>query len=340
MSSKPVMDHLNDLKTHMFVEEHSITNITSGHPDERKVLDVDYFKKNFKINILHLDDNSISFELIHVDASFANGLRRVLLAEVQTMAFDYFQIENNTSVMQDENLAHRIAMCPVKVDPKLFVERKEDTELSGSDSLKFTLNVKCGTGPKGEIIRRDVTTDDLKWEPIGNQSSMFATGEGPELVKFSSPIVLTKLLSGQEIDLVAYCTKSCGSDHGKFQPVSTAWYTPKPVVTLLQEVTGEAAHRLQSCFSPGVIDIVNRNGVDVARVGKGICDNVSRNVFQHKDLKDAVRMTMLKDHFIFKVESTGNISPVDLVREAIRILIGKSQRLRQELNSFKEDSQK
>ena len=40
------------------------------------------------------------FELIGVDASIANAIRRVLIAEVPTMAISTIFINDNTSVMQ------------------------------------------------------------------------------------------------------------------------------------------------------------------------------------------------------------------------------------------------
>lgn len=41
---------------------------------------------------------------------------------------------------------------------------------------------------------------------------------------------------------------------------ATAWYKPLPQIVLKRRITGEAARRLQSCFSPGVIEIHVENG--------------------------------------------------------------------------------
>lgn len=332
------MEHFDRLKSRIIVEEHSLTNVTTGHPEERNVLKLDFFKKNFKINVLSLDESRIVFELINIEFSFVNALRRVLLSEVPTMAFDRIVILNNTSVLQDEILSQRIGLCPVKVDPDLFTERTEGTEPSEKDTLEFKLHVKCEKGGKRESDRRDVTTADFAWVPLGDQANMFVEGEEPCLVDVESPIVLTKLLPGQEVDLIAQCFKSNGGDHAKFQPVATAWYKPLPQIVLKRRITGEAARRLQSCFSPGVIDIHVENGEEVARVANPRLDTVSRNVFKYDDLSDAVELSLAKDHFIFTVESTGILSPVDLVKRAIRILITKAQRMRHELNKFEDAS--
>jgi len=39
------------------------------------------------------------------------------------MAIDQVYIYNNTSVIQDEVLAHRLGLLPIKVDPRLFSYR-------------------------------------------------------------------------------------------------------------------------------------------------------------------------------------------------------------------------
>ena len=54
-----------------------------------------------------------------------------------------------------------------------------------------------------------------------------------------------------------YLISSISRDHAKFSPVATAFYRLLPEIRLLKPIRGEAAERLQSCFSPGVIGIVS-----------------------------------------------------------------------------------
>ena len=109
---------------------------------------------------------------------------------------------------------------------------------------------------------------------------------------------------------------------------ATAFYRLLPEVKLLKNVEGEAAQRLQQCFSPGVIDLVKdpsgwhsivefscfffaekakkknyiilAEGKQVAKVNNARYDICSRNVFRHEDLKDSVKLTRVRDHFICK----------------------------------------
>ncbi|RHZ03823.1 hypothetical protein DYB26_016514, partial [Aphanomyces astaci] len=56
---------------------------------------VDNFKKHFKVKIQSLSDEDIVFDLVGIDASIANAFRRILLAEVPTMAIEHVYLWNN-----------------------------------------------------------------------------------------------------------------------------------------------------------------------------------------------------------------------------------------------------
>jgi len=66
----------------------------------------------------------MAVEIKGIDAPFANALRRILIAEVPTIAFDKAVIYQNTSILQDEVLAHRLGLIPIKIDPELLHEKR------------------------------------------------------------------------------------------------------------------------------------------------------------------------------------------------------------------------
>ena len=67
-----------------------------------------------EVEVLSLEENQMSFEVKKTDASMANALRRVIIAEVVTMAIDLVTFEENTSCIDDEIIAHRLGLIPIK----------------------------------------------------------------------------------------------------------------------------------------------------------------------------------------------------------------------------------
>jgi DNA-directed RNA polymerase I and III subunit RPAC1 len=85
------------------------------------------------------------------------------------MAIDQVYIYNNTSVIQDEVLAHRLGLIPIRVDPRLFdfkgapcCQRRarvcslrahvsmvsgENDEISENNTAVFRLQVTCEVNP-------------------------------------------------------------------------------------------------------------------------------------------------------------------------------------------------
>merc|ERR1719260_426025 len=206
--------------------------------------------------------------------------------------------------MQDEVLAHRLGLLPLTADPRLFTYPPADwTPETGTDkdTLEFSLVVKCtsSTDPSKKYINEHVLTKHMQWVPRGEQRM-----KDPGCAE--KDILINKLRPGHEMELTMYAVKGIGRDHAKFSPVSTAFYRLMPSITLLRPIRGEAALRLQKCFSPGVISLEPGNdGQKVAVVTNPRLDSCSRNVYRHEDLKGAVSLEKVKDHFIFSVESVG-----------------------------------
>ena len=94
-----------------------------------------FHQKNVKIDIIRNEENEIEFDLIGVDCSLANAFRRILISEVPTMAIEKVFVQNNTTLFQDEFLAHRLGLIPIKADPRFFEYR-----LEGMDQMLFRFN--------------------------------------------------------------------------------------------------------------------------------------------------------------------------------------------------------
>jgi len=301
--------------------------------------DVKEEEKKIKIKIQSMDNTDMEFDLIGFEPGMPNAFRRILLSEIPSMAIEKVHIYQNTSIMQDEVLAHRLGLIPLKADPRLFDWKSPDTGDEGTekDTLEFRLHIKCKKkaggnpedGPDSAYIDHRVLTEHMKWVPKGDQESRMKD-PGP----VQPDILINKLRPGHEMEMNMFAVKGIGRDHAKFSPVSTAFYRLLPDITINKEVTGEAAERLQKCFSPGVMKLKpNQEGKMKAVLENARYDSCSRNVYRYDDLKDCVSLSKVKDHFIFTIESVGAMPPQDLFSQACDVLIGKCDYFLKELDS-------
>ena len=296
------------------IEYNRVTNTTStdfpGHSsNEDHSWDIEKFKDNFEINISHLTERTANFDLINIDTSVANAFRRIMISEVPSVAAESVYIFNNTSVIQDEVLAHRIGLIPLKVDPDLlsWVDPAQDEKEKFTDenTIVLSLDIACtknphppagSTDPKDLYRNAHVYARDLKFEPQGRQVDLFKNNP---VVPTDPDILIAKLRPGQEISLRAHCILGIGSDHAKFSPVSTASYRLMP-------------------------DIEN----DTAFVKDARKDTVSREVLRHEEFNGKVKLGRIRDHFIFNVESTGAMPPEEIFFKSVRVLKNKADYLR------------
>jgi DNA-directed RNA polymerase I and III subunit RPAC1 len=111
---------------------------------------IENLRKQVQVNIQSLTDEEIVFDMIGVDASMANALRRILLAEVPTMAIEHVYIWNNSSIIQDEVLAHRLGLVPLNVDPREFqaFPDNEEAEATDENTIVFKLDATCTSDPE------------------------------------------------------------------------------------------------------------------------------------------------------------------------------------------------
>ncbi|XP_022936430.1 DNA-directed RNA polymerases I and III subunit RPAC1 [Cucurbita moschata] len=314
-------------------------------------LRLDSFRKNFKIEVIDLKEDDMEFDMIGIDPSLANAFRRILIAEVPTMAIEKVLVANNTSIVQDEVLAHRLGLIPIRVDPRLFEYSDKDTP-NEKNTIVFRLHVRCERGKP----RLTATSKALTWLPNGSEfplvSDKSVSNTKPKtytsfscsqdtLPEFANnpigpkdgDIILARLSSGQEIELEAHAVKGMGKTHAKWSPVATAWYRMLPEVVLLEDIEDELAEELKNKCPVNVFDIEDiANGKKRATVARPRACTLCRECIRGEAWEKRVSLRRVKDHFIFKIESTGALPPEVLFTEAVKILEDKCERLIAELS--------
>lgn len=306
---------------------------------------VEKFCNNFKIEINRLTEEDMEFDMIGVDASIANAFRRILIAEVPTMAIEKVFMVDNTSVIADEVLSHRLGLIPLDADPRLFDYISDDVP-NERNTIVYKLHVSCEKGSQ----RLTVKSGQLEWLPEGSQLTMASpaqsgnnqrtytsfgqsqqnTSERPLGVKYKD-ITIARLGPGQAIELEAHAVKGMGKVHAKWSPVATAWYRMLPEVVLLKEIKDGDAEELVKKCPVNVFDIEDLgNGEKRAVVAKPRACTLCRECVRLAD--DQVELRRVRDHFIFTIESTGALPPEVLFTEAVKILEEKCERVISELS--------
>lgn len=101
--------------------------------------------RNPSLKIIDMKSDYIQFELSDTDISVANALRRIMIAEVPTLAIDLVHFENNTTVLLDEIIAHRLGLIPILSENKDMSEWNYGHECDCEDycnkcSVRFSLD--------------------------------------------------------------------------------------------------------------------------------------------------------------------------------------------------------
>ena len=158
--------------------------------------------------------NRISFETKDIDLSILNGIRRILLMDIPILGFigngidSTVNIIENTTVLNNEIIANRIALIPLEVS-----EEYNDKYISGENKLEIELNVSCT-----ENIKL-ITTQDLTVIIDKQEVKNF----------FKKPyITITKLRKNESLHLKAEAVKETGRKNASFNIVSGATVYNKP----------------------------------------------------------------------------------------------------------------
>ena len=321
---------------------------------------MDEFKQKLQIKFHKNEQFDAAFSLVGVDASIANAFRRILIAEIPTLAIENVYIHNNTSVIQDEVLAHRLGLIPFKggKDGLLNFIRwwtKPEEGMGAFDNsfdfntVMLELRVECTHNKDAANNEKDprklynhahVYASDIVFKPEGRQVKYFSGDDA--IAPVNPDILIAKLRPGQVIDLEMHMHKGIGADHAKFSPVCTATYRLMPTITITQPILGQDAIKFAQCFPEGVIGLEKITKKDVAgkdnpykgHVGETravvkdpMKDTISRECLRHDEFQGKVKLGRRRDHFIFSIESTGQWDSDELFMEAIKTLKVKCKKL-------------
>ena len=221
-----------------------------------------------KVEILSYQNDCIKFVLSKTDISMANTLRRIMIAEVPTLTIDLVEYYDNTTVLNDEYIAHRLGLMPLKyVSPNNTNNNNENHETDntvaqkGGDcsevfvshrdcicfehcprcSVEFNCDVQylvSGGNNNGEdddvLAPLTITSKDLVSNNPNVHPAHFVSVEEQEDTQ-DEGIAIVKLGPGQKLKFKAIAHMGISKEHAKWCPVAVATYRFWPIININAE---------------------------------------------------------------------------------------------------------
>ena len=235
-----------------------------------------------------------------VNTPFVNALRRIMLTEVPTMAIDEVVILENSSILNDEILSHRIGFIPLTTD---------------LDSYSLPEDCKCESEFGCSLCRSNLTLEFEAKDKITTVYSGDMVPENPDIAPVSDKIPLAKLAPGQRIKMEAYARLGKGKKHAKWQPVSMCVYTYLPQIKI--EKSCDACGK---CVKVCPENILKQTDGEIKVHNELNCTLCIDCVDTCPKDPAAINVSWDDKTFIFKIESTGAVPVERIVMEATKIL--------------------
>jgi len=152
------------------------------------------------LEITNENEQKVSVKIKGVPLQYANALRRICLNGVPIYAVESIDILENSSVLADEGVAHRIGLIPLKTD----LSASKD----GNENDKIMLTLDSGVSDE----TRTILSGELK-------------SQDDSVVPTSNDIPIITLAPGQSIKFEAYARLGKGTEHARWNSANIATLT-------------------------------------------------------------------------------------------------------------------
>ena len=142
----------------------------------------------------------MSVKIKGVPLQYANALRRICLNGVPVYAIESIDVLENSSVLADEGLAHRVGLIPLKTDL--------EASKQGNESDKIMLTLDSGVFDE----TRTILSGDLK-------------SQDDSVIPTSDKIPIITLAPGQSLKFEAYARLGKGTEHARWNSANIATLT-------------------------------------------------------------------------------------------------------------------
>ncbi len=183
------------------------------------------------MEILSSEDSRISVRLVGFPIQYANALRRICLNGISTYAIHAVDVVENTSVLADEGLAHRLALIPL-ITPRDEIHTPDNRVMLILDSGNALETTTVTTG--------SLSSEDSVIKPV------------------SDDIPIVELAPGQKVIAECYAILGRGSEHAKWNTSNIATLTGTEEEGLVLTVESAGSMTPKDILLAGMDELTHR----------------------------------------------------------------------------------
>ena len=160
-------------------------------------MDLSVFDLDLSLQIINQGEQKISVKLQGLPLQYANALRRICLNGIPIFAVDTVDILENSSILADEGISHRLGLIPLKTELS-SIQTNNETD-------KIVLSLDSGIATES----RTVFSSELKSQD--------------DIIKpVSDNIPIVTLAPNQRIKFEAHARLGRGTEHAKWNSSNIA----------------------------------------------------------------------------------------------------------------------
>lgn len=272
----------------------------------------------------------------------ANALRRIMIAEVPTLCIDIVEFEENSTVLADEFIAHRLGLIPLrsgrKMDRWQYNHACDCEDFCDACSVRFSLDCsfnslaeKRGVNPN-DVLVLTVTSQDLKSHNPNVEPCHYSSDRDRIENRDGHGIPIVALGPGQSIKLEAIAKKGIAKEHAKWSPVSTVALKYDPIIRLDEDALNQYSDEqkiglVNSCptkvfsFDDGSRSVFIEKGDEAKCIFCKECLYTLEEFRQSPEDSLGVSVTHSANKFTFTVETTGALLASEVVSDALDVLL-------------------
>jgi len=252
--------------------------------------------KRFTVKLVDEGGNHIVLLFKNVPVEVMNSIRRIIIADVPTLAIDKVFIFRNDSAINDDMLAHRLGLIPLKTPKDKYKFSDEESGRSEYVSLSLTVEAKKNFVT---VYSGDIKSSDRDVYPV------------------SKEIEIVKLAPGEGIDIEMWAVLGRGRDHAKWSPVSVSVVRGLPIIKILKKCSDYECKKCVSACPRNILEIKN---------GELVVNNVYECTvcrLCEKECPDLINVKLDEKSSLLYVESIGQLEIDDILLQAFDILLDK-----------------